>query len=99
MEAIADSGCLFLLFFLCLEEYRSILIRLQLEPSFLRHLTELSKLGLIDSDSVYSTLLVLRNRNIDSRQDCERETRFLYAERLEEESAKEEWKNQKKKNT
>lgn len=62
------------------EKYHSILKRTKAEFSFLRHLSEMARIGLIDSDDVYTC--VTRLRELESKTPDQPEPRFLYAENL-----------------
>lgn len=68
-------------------EYRKTLIRLGLEATFLRHMTELGRRGLVDADAIFDILKVLENRDVEQRPG-EEEPRFLFAERFVKQEAR-----------
>lgn len=72
-------------------EFRKTLIRLGLEVTFLRHLTEFYRLGLIDSDAMYEIFSVLKDRDL-SQQEGEEEPQFWFANRLVQQAEKKERK-------
>eukprot|EP00178_Gracilaria_changii_P020878 TRINITY_DN612_c0_g1_i3.p1 TRINITY_DN612_c0_g1~~TRINITY_DN612_c0_g1_i3.p1 ORF type:complete len:323 (-),score=55.30 TRINITY_DN612_c0_g1_i3:1442-2410(-) len=67
------------------QKYRKTLIRYNLEVTFLRHLTEFTRMGLLDATSVFDIFQVLRNRDLSGPSDGSDEPTFLYAERLKSE--------------
>lgn len=75
-------------------EYRRIMQKFNLEVTFLRHLTELARIGLLDSDAINAMGLILRNRD-ESPTTEEEGARFLFAERIIKQ-AEEDEKNGKK---
>ncbi|CAN8061398.1 unnamed protein product [Agarophyton chilense] len=64
------------------QKYRKTLIRYNLEVTFLRHLAEFSRMGLLDADGVFDICRVLRNRDMSGPSDGSDEPKFLYGERL-----------------
>ncbi|KAI0566736.1 hypothetical protein FGB62_6g318 [Gracilaria domingensis] len=67
------------------QKYRKTLIRYNLEVTFLRHLTEFTRMGLLDAASVFQIFQVLRNRDMSGPSNGSDEPKFLYAERLKKE--------------
>ena len=66
------------------KRYRNTMTRLCLRPTFLRHLTEVWRRGLLDCDAVFEALTTLGS---DVKDDAE-EGRFLFAERFEKQEMK-----------
>lgn len=62
--------------------YRKTLKRYSLQVTFLRHLKEFTRMGVLDADSVFEIMQVLRNQDMSGASDGRDEPRFLYAERL-----------------
>lgn len=64
------------------EEYRRIIQELNMELTFMRHLIELRRIGLIDANAIYNTMMVLRDRDKDAKCKAEEEARFYFVEEL-----------------
>lgn len=62
--------------------YRKTLTRYSLEVTFLRHLTEFARIGVLDADSVFEIMQQLRKQDSSAAPDGPDEPRFLYGERL-----------------
>lgn len=72
------TDCVCVCVCLCITEYHKTLKRLSLEVSFLRHLSEMHRIGLVDSDDVFNCILLLRE--LEEAKDDRPEPRFIYAE-------------------
>lgn len=62
------------------EKYHLTLKRMKMEITFLRHLSEMARIGLLDSDDVFKC--VLRLRELEQSSDQKPEPRFIYEEEL-----------------
>ena len=70
-------------------EYGCTLRRLNLEVTFLRHLTEMTRIGLIDSDNVFKVLEILGKVEPDSAKEKDTK-RLLFAEQIAAEASADE---------
>lgn len=62
------------------KKHGGTITKLQLRPTLLRHLTELDRRGLLDSDAVFETVMALGGSNGEGR--------FLFVERIEKQEAR-----------
>lgn len=61
-------------------EYHKVLKKMKLEIAYVHHLSEMSRMGLIDSDDLYSC--VQQMRTLENERTDEELPKFLFAQQL-----------------
>lgn len=77
-------------------EYRRIIHKLNMELTFMRHLIEFRRIGLLGASAVYETMMVLKDRDPEAKSKEEKEAKFHYLDELKRKAAERETNKHKK---
>lgn len=78
------------------KKYRRIIHELHMELTFMRHLIELRRVGLLGASGVYETMMVLKDRDTEAKSKEEEEAKFYYLDELKRKAAERETNKHKK---